>query len=88
MRARAQVTVKHPLFQHPVLGGIADQIVGSHLGGALFEEDNAAMLPRRTARRSTTGTTSRAARACGDLAPSCRPNPRGKGHGTYVLSQP
>ena len=42
-RSSAQVPVKHPLFQHPVLGGIADQIIGSHLGGALFEEDNAAM---------------------------------------------
>ena len=42
-RAPAQVPVKHPLFQHPVLGGIADQIIGSHLGGALFEEDDAAV---------------------------------------------
>ena len=42
-QARAQV-VKHPLFQHPALGGIADRIIGSHLGGALFEEDNADVI--------------------------------------------
>lgn len=41
--ARAQVPVKHPLFQHPALGGIADRITG-HLGGALFEQDNADVI--------------------------------------------
>ena len=32
---------KHPLFQHPALGGLADRIAG-HLGGALFEQEGAA----------------------------------------------